>query len=119
MTVNTHIAVAGGTGLIPVCAGLRRVEKARQTSDLGDEAMQDRGRNRQGDGRLAVPQPLSHSETGAHDALWYGTVLRPAFVAQVLGQVTAAPARRDARSALSAYEEGPRPFAAPALDRRI
>ena len=119
MTVNTHIALTGSTGLVPVRAGLRRVEKARHTSDLGDEAMHEGERNARGDSRFAAPRQLSQSETHASESLWYGTVLRPAFVAQVLGQVMGAPQRREARSALSAYEGGAGPRAARAFDRRI
>lgn len=116
-----------GNGLIPVAsassasgarAGRTRVEKACQTSDLNDGALQNDQRHAQLHGGAALAKP-SQSETKDYAPLWYGPRLRPAFVAQVIGQVMKTGQARDRRSVFAAYEDGGRATARMTFDRRI
>jgi hypothetical protein len=76
-----------------------------------------------GNGRHGAHAPaceMSRTGTFEHAPLWYGPRLRPAFVAQVLGQVFATGETCDPRSVAITYEEGGATGTAPArLDRRI
>lgn len=105
MTGIAHIAAPTSGQALPARLGHGRVEKASNCSDLGQQRMEDR-RQDGAHHAHATPRDLSQSETNEHAPLWHGPRLRPAFVAQVLGQVMAAPARRDSRSVFAAYEEG-------------
>lgn len=118
MAIYAHITVSGGTGLQPLPGRGRCVEKARKTSDLGEEAMQHRERQADRGQRFAAQRQLSQTETPQRESLWHGTVLRPAFAAQVLGQVMNS-SEQTVRSVLAAYQgsAGPKPL--PAFDRRF
>lgn len=104
MTGIGHIAQTAGTGALVARAGLARVEKARNSSDLGQQRMDD-PRHRAGHDAHLASHDLSQSETGEHAPLWYGPRLRPAFVAQVLGQVMGTRDIRDPQSVFAAYED--------------
>jgi len=118
MTANGSFAIVNASGTSHPRSPAVRVTKARAASDFrNDTTAGDGTANRFG----AAPhaQNLSQSETNDHAPLWYGPRLRPAFVAQVLGQVLY-PAPPDATSAAAAYEEGlvrARPHAG--LDRQV
>ena len=96
-----------------------RVEKARNTSNFCDDTL--RG-NHDADARdpRAAQRGVSRSETDERAPLWHGPRLRPAFVAQVLGQVLTPDGARDARSVFAAYEDvAARRTAGPILDRCV
>lgn len=89
-----------------------RVEKPRQTSDLRNEHRPGHERNaRHFDQERAVR--LSQIETCEADAPWSGPELNAAFVAQLLGQVMAAPASAPLR-----YSKPARAWAPLFLDTR-
>lgn len=118
MMGNGQITLVANAGTQVLRNASLRVEKACNTSDLRDRAMRDdaRGtRNRES----SAARELSQSETDAYAPLWHGPRLRPAFVAQVLGQVMTPEPRRDARSVFAAYEDGAGRSAPRGFDRRI
>lgn len=105
MTGTALTANATATGPLPVRAGAVRVEKVRNASDLGDERLHDRAPRTPHDEAYAA-RDLSQSETREYAPLWHGPRLRPAFVAQVLGQAMLPREMQDTRSVFAAYEEG-------------
>jgi hypothetical protein len=118
MTANGSFAIVNASGASHPRNLVARVTKARAASDFrNDTTARDGTANR----FAAAPhaQNLSQSETGEHAPLWYGPRLRPAFVAQVLGQLLY-PAPPDATSAAAAYEEGlARALPDAGLDRHV
>jgi hypothetical protein len=118
MAIYAHITVSGGTGLQPLPGQGRCVEKARKTSDLGEEAMQQRERQADRNPRFVAQSNLSQTETRERESRWHGTGVSPTFAAQLLGQVmhVSGPAMR---SVLAAYEGSAGPKPAPAFDRRF
>ena len=119
MTGNGQIATMPAAGMLPARARILRVEKARGTSDLRHRTAPGDG----GNGWHGAPAPareMSQSGTFEHGPLWYGPRLRPAFVAQVLGQIVTTGETCDPRSVAATYEEGGATGTATArLDRRI
>ncbi len=63
-----------------------RVGKAADANALHGER-RDNARQQHDDGRENTQAALSRSGTEACEPLWYGPQLRPAFVAQILGQI--------------------------------
>lgn len=116
MTGNALITNATATGIVPLRARAVRVEKARNSSDLGGEIPRrtDAGRGR--DVQFS-PRNLSQSGTSEYAPLWHGPLLNAAFVAQVLGQRL--DADRDVRSVFAAYEEVAAQVAAPLFERNV
>ncbi len=86
MNVLPTLASAYAAGAARAVAPAREVGKANNSRTLDGECAGDDvfGRGAQGDRRRAVP---SQNGTGETAPLWNGPRLRPAFVAQVLGQV--------------------------------
>jgi len=110
---------ATAAAMRPVRTSFVRVEKPRNASDLGHETRRGEHEAGRRDPRLA-PRMLSQSDTNERAPLWYGPRLRPAFVAQVLGQVMAPDGEHDCRSVFAAYEDvATRGFAGPILDRSV
>ena len=103
MTSGTTLTIATGTGTSHLRSLSARVAKARFSGNLHDSpAKESAGGNRF---RAQLRQsPPSHSGTRETAPLWYGPRLRPAFVAQVIGQILY-PENRDPRPALAAYDE--------------
>ncbi len=118
MIANGCYAIANKAGTSHSRGLVMRVAKPCAESNFrNDRAVEDGAAN-----RLREPsrtQGLSQSETAGHAPLWYGSRLRPAFVAQILGQVLY-PAPPDATSAVAAYEEGlARGFRRANFDRHV
>lgn len=88
MTLNGPFAIARRTEVLPPRFAAQRVEKPSQSAQLHGER-----RDEDASARCPFAQRmrghLSHKGTEDVAPLWYGPRLRPAFVAQVLGQVTA------------------------------
>ena len=122
MTANGSFAIANAAGTSYPRSLAARVAKPCAASDFrNDTAADDHAANRFS-GRSRAQGP-SHSGTAEHAPLWYGPRLRPAFVAQLLGQVLH-PTPPDATSAAAAYaaayEDGlARTFHRAGLDRQI
>ena len=97
---------------------MRRVGNASSSSGLNDEALgEDRLGTRTGLDRRQGN--VSRNGTEASAPLWHGPRLRPAFVAQVLGQVlmdAQAEARERARPA---YRQGAQIATGRLLDRGV
>lgn len=119
MTGNALITNATAAAARAVRTRAVRVEKACNTSNFGHETLRGNHEARAHDPRLAQ-RGLSRSETDECAPLWYGPRLRPAFVAQVLGQVLTPDGAHDARSVFAAYEDvAARGTARPILDRCV
>ena len=82
---GVHSAFAK-TGAQPSSSADARVRNASGVNGLGDAA---RGAGATFDDALAEAEPVELSQSGTYEAAppWYGPVLRPTFVAQVMGQV--------------------------------
>ena len=104
MKIGSNLAVVTGGDAWHAWRLSVRVEKARQTSDSYDGATQRSHREQRTDASYRQ-HAVSHSDTGDNASLWNGPRLRPAFVAQVLGQKLY-PQPFDSRSVLAAYEGG-------------
>lgn len=104
MTSGTSLTIVTGTGMSHLRSLSVRVAKARFAGDLHDNPAQDSARGNRPEAQLRQ-HPLPHSGTHETAPLWYGPRLRPAFVAQAIGQVLY-PGSRDSRPALAAYDEG-------------
>ncbi len=118
MTGNGHIVTVSAAAAAAARHSLTRVEKACKTSDLRDRP----GRSDSGGAERRPNARRSHvSRSGTDDyaPLWHGPRLRPAFVAQVLGQVLAQPSGCDPRSVFAAYEDCARPAPRMAVDCKI
>ena len=83
------------------CAGKTNTSGSLHGEDAGQEAF---GRNAQSDRRHAQASRIG---TTAYAPLWNGPRLRPAFVAQVLGQVMMDGREEALRLALPAYRGEP------------
>lgn len=118
MTGNGHIMTVSAAARAPARQTFARVENARQTSVLYDRSAQRDSEDDTCHLRMPVTGP-SQSDTGDCVPLWHGPRLRPAFVAQILGQVLTHASRCDPHSIFAAYEDGMRPAPRAALDCKI
>lgn len=117
MTSSGNLTIVSDTGTSHPRNLSARVAKSRFAGNLYNAPAHGGGGTRC-DARLDL-HPLSHSGTRERTPLWYGPRLRPAFVAQVLGQVLF-PESPDPRSALAAYDEGrARPLPRAVLNRSV
>ncbi len=104
MAANGSFAIVNRTGATLPRSLAARVASPCATSDFRNDGEAEEGAANRFGGR-PQGQNLSRFETSEYAPLWYGPRLRPAFVAQLLGQVLY-PAPPDAASAAAAYEEG-------------
>lgn len=119
MTGNALITNATAAAARAVRTNAVRAGKTGNTSNFGRETLCGNHEDGRRDPRLAQ-RGLSRFETDERAPLWYGPRLRPAFVAQVLGQVLTPDGAHDARSVFAAYEEvAARGAARPILDRCV
>lgn len=104
MANGTSLTIMTGTGISHPRNASARVAKARFAGNLHDDPAQEGAGGNRPDAQLRQ-RPLPHSGTYETAPLWYGPRLRPAFVAQAIGQILYR-GNRDPRPALAAYEEG-------------
>lgn len=102
----------GGAGRAPALA--RSVEKASASSQLGARAQDDAKNRDRKTPRLQV-ELVCQDDTRGFDPLWDGPRLRPAFVAQLMGQVMPA---HTARSSVQRAYGTAAPRIARLVDRR-
>lgn len=118
MTSGTSLTIMNGTEMSHLRSLPARVAKARFSSNLHDSPAQDGAAGNRSGAQLRQ-RPPSHSGTHETAPLWYGPRLRPAFVAQAIGQILYSE-KRDPRSALAAYDErAARTSSRAALNRSI
>ncbi len=92
MTATGALAVARRADAFHPRLAAPRVGKAADANALHGER-RDNARQQHDGGRENAQAALSRSGTEACAPLWYGPQLRPAFVAQILGQVMQSGAR--------------------------
>ena len=116
MRVNTPIDATSRTGFKSLAVLPRVCEKSSDSSALGRDQQDTHSPARAATAVIGV-ELLCHKEARGFDPFWDGPKLLPAFVAQVLGQMTAE--RRDSHVPLeTAYGRASNPRMALLLDRK-
>jgi hypothetical protein len=99
MTCARDLAISSGAPAPALRERIARVEKPNASNTLQQKSGSDESDSEYISGASARAR-ASRFETTGREPLWYGPRLRPAFVAQVLGQVFAS---ENASSAPVAY----------------
>jgi hypothetical protein len=100
MQVNGPFDNLARGGFRPAAALARSVQKASASSDLGTH-QQDTARNSEKSAPRLQVELVCQDETQRFDPFWDGPRLKPAFVAQLLGQVM--PAAHKQATVATAY----------------